>query len=306
MKAEDLYYEKHLVEVETGYSCAVHQMYQNPDGIPVVMVHGAIENSGIFFSRNGKGFGPYLARKGFNVFAIDLRGRGSSKPKISSGFKDNMDGCINNDLNKIYSFISKKVDSKHTWIAVGHSWGGVLLMSHYARHAEKFPIKKMIFFGVKRSVKMNSFIKISRFIVGFVLVGGFLGLIYGFVPFKSIMKFGTENEPLKYYYDMVRWIFSKKWIGRDGFDYAKAFKKQTVPKILSITGSSDNYLGEKGDCENFIKEGLGFLSKATIIHLSRKNGNTINYGHNDMLSDRRAINDHFPMVLDWINKHDNN
>lgn len=306
MKVDDLHYERHLVEVESGYACAVHQMYQNPDGIPVVMVHGAIENSGIFFSKNGRGFGPYLARNGFNVFVIDLRGKGYSRPRIKSGFKDSMDGCINNDLNKIYAFISKKVAPKHSWISVGHSWGGVLLMSHYARHADKFPIKKIVLFGAKRRVKINSLVKFRNFMFGFVLLGGFLGWLYGFAPFKTAMKFGTENEPLHYYHDMVRWVFSKKWIGRDGFDYAKAFKNKIAPKVLSITGSNDNYLGEKRDCENFILEAFGSLSKITTLHLSRKNGNMVNYGHNDMLSDKRALNDHFPIILEWINRLDTN
>ena len=45
-------------------------------GQPVLMVHGAIENGRIFYNEKGKGFGCYLAQQGFDVYVIDLRGRG--------------------------------------------------------------------------------------------------------------------------------------------------------------------------------------------------------------------------------------
>lgn len=40
-----------------------------------LLIHGAISNSTIYFSNKGQGLAPYLARAGFNVFCVDLRGR---------------------------------------------------------------------------------------------------------------------------------------------------------------------------------------------------------------------------------------
>ena len=45
-------------------------------GTPILMIHGAIENSGIFCSESGKGVGPYFARHGYDVYASDLLGEG--------------------------------------------------------------------------------------------------------------------------------------------------------------------------------------------------------------------------------------
>ncbi len=300
MQTEDIHYVNHLVEVAPGYSCAVHQMYQNPDGIPVIMIHGAIENARIFYSLNGKGFGPFLARNGYNVFAIDLRGKGDSEPKIAKGFKGDMDDCINLDINKIYEYISPKVNPAHSWVGVGHSWGGVLLLSHYARYAEKFPIKKLVFFGTKRKIYFNSFVKIAQIVVGFSFIGSILNQIYGYMPTKDKLNLGTENESFFYFRDLLRWIFSKKWVGKDGFDYSKEFKQKPMPAILNIIGAADNYLGEKGDCEKTLLQCVDALSMVTTMYLSKKNGYATDYGHNNMLSDKRAIKDYFPFVLEWM------
>ncbi len=47
------------------------------------MLHGAVENGKIFYSDSGRGLAPFLARRGFDVYVGDLRGRGESRPHIS-------------------------------------------------------------------------------------------------------------------------------------------------------------------------------------------------------------------------------
>ncbi|MFA9290110.1 MAG: alpha/beta fold hydrolase, partial [Solirubrobacteraceae bacterium] len=146
----DLTYKVHQIEVSNGNKCAIHQIYKNHNGIPVIMVHGFVENSKIFFSTNGKGFAPFLARNNFNVFVLDLPGKGSSKPKITSNFISGMFEFINIDLNIIFDFIKSLLPHKsNEIIGVAHSWGGVLLLSNYAKYAERNELNKFILFGVK-------------------------------------------------------------------------------------------------------------------------------------------------------------
>ena len=42
----------------------------------LLLIPGSIENGHIFYSKSGKGFAPWMAERGFDVFVADLRGRG--------------------------------------------------------------------------------------------------------------------------------------------------------------------------------------------------------------------------------------
>ena len=76
--AESLY-----VKVDGGPQ--LHLRHFPGPGHPVFLVHGAIENGRIFYSDNGKGFAPYLQKQGFDVYVLDLRGRGKSLPTLRKG-----------------------------------------------------------------------------------------------------------------------------------------------------------------------------------------------------------------------------
>lgn len=46
------------------------------------LLHGAISNGKVFHSNKASGLAPFLARRGFNVFVGELRGRGSGVPSL--------------------------------------------------------------------------------------------------------------------------------------------------------------------------------------------------------------------------------
>ena len=48
------------------------------------MVHGMVEDGRIFYHKSGKGLACYLAKQGYDVYVVDLRGIGQSTPKISA------------------------------------------------------------------------------------------------------------------------------------------------------------------------------------------------------------------------------
>jgi pimeloyl-ACP methyl ester carboxylesterase len=68
------------VPLPDGARLALRRFHRG-DGGPVLL-HGAIENGRIFYSRSGRGLAPFLAREGFDAFVADLRGRGDSQPPI--------------------------------------------------------------------------------------------------------------------------------------------------------------------------------------------------------------------------------
>ena len=105
------------------------RIFNNPQGVPVFMMHGSIENGKIFYSQSLKGLAPYLAQRGFDVFIADLRGKGESTPPVSRKSTYNQTTTLKEDIPLFLSKIRqiKGCQPMH-WLA--HSWGGVLLLSY--------------------------------------------------------------------------------------------------------------------------------------------------------------------------------
>ncbi|HLD64490.1 MAG TPA: alpha/beta fold hydrolase, partial [Pseudomonas sp.] len=49
---------------------------EGPRGVPVVLVHGSFSNRRFWYSPKGLGLGPFLARAGFDVWIVEMRGHG--------------------------------------------------------------------------------------------------------------------------------------------------------------------------------------------------------------------------------------
>lgn len=270
----------------------VHRFYTDPQGPPALLVHGAVENSRVFYSRSGKkGFAPYLASQGFDVYVVDLRGRGRSKPRISRQSKFGQNEAITQDLPAFVELIkSRRGDVPQYWIA--HSWGGVLLLSFFARFAEFRPlVRGMVFFGSKRSVQVQNpdkWLKVDFFWKFFCRV---LVWVYGYLP-ANRWGIGSDNESARSHWECVRWVKPGPWIDpTDAFDYGKALRENPAPPILFMGGSRDQSLGHPFDIRRLAEESCAQDYDFELL---------LGYGHVDMLTKPRAVQDHFPRVLEWL------
>ena len=132
-------------------------------GAPVLLVHGAIENSRIFYSESGKGLAPFLARHGFDTYSADLRGRGLSEPRISRRSRHGQFESITEEIPAYIEMIRARrgADTPQLWMA--HSWGGVLLLAVLARFPEyRKLVSGIVFFGTKRSIHVQNWESSSR------------------------------------------------------------------------------------------------------------------------------------------------
>ena len=101
-----------------------------PTGDPILMIHGSVENGRIFYSNSDKGFGPYLARQGYDVYVADFRGRGKSKPLISEKSNWGLKEIIEQDIPEMVRFIGeRRPNTKLNWVT--HSWGIVNVPGPY-------------------------------------------------------------------------------------------------------------------------------------------------------------------------------
>lgn len=292
-KQESIFIEK------DNYELHLKRMYKENSKAVVFMLHGSIENGRIFYSNNGKGLAPFLAQNGFDVFIADLRGRGESKPHINKNSDFGQYETINNDLpdfiNKIIEISGNK--NQH-WI--GHSWGGVLLASVFSKFPEYQPlVKSMIFFGTKRVISVFNLEKILKINIVWNIWSKILIKKYGYLPAKK-MGFGSDDETEKSYTETDFWVRGNKWLDPvDAFNYEENIKD--FPPLLSLTGKKDKSLGHPIDVENFIKEIKPKIYEFKI--LGKNTGFKEDYDHINILTHKSSNEDHFKIILKWLNKY---
>jgi len=294
MKQQSLY-----IQAEK-YKLHLRHISKKSTGIPVLMIHGVIENGHIFYTNKGKGLACYLAEQGFDVYVADLRGRGKSTPIISANSDFGQFEAITEDIPMFLDYITKQTNK--AMHVVSHSWGGVLMASCLARYPERLSqVLTNTCFGTKRTVSVKSvekFLKVNLFWNSFAIK---LANKSGFLDAKRY-GIGSDNETKKSLVESVAWVKKGAWIDpRDGFDYSDAAENIIWPPSWHFTGVKDNVLGHAQDVKAFIAESHNHQAKFNL--LSKKNGHALDYDHINILTHAQAVNDHFPLLVEWLKTH---
>jgi predicted alpha/beta hydrolase len=266
----------------------------------VLLIHGSIENGRIFYSKSGKGLAPFLAKAGYEVWVPDLRGRGKSSPVISRNAGFGNDEIIRQDLPHYTEWIATHSKGLPlVWI--GHSWGGVLLMSMLARGLQAQSPVALVTFGTKRRISIGGWKKWYMIDFFWVFVSRLLKALYGYLP-AAALGMGSDNETIRSHNETHHLVVHKEWIDPvDGFHYARSLSDQQIPPSLWITGSKDDVLGHPTDVKAFIHE--CHAKDATFWLAGRSEGFACDYDHINLLTHPIAAEDVFPRVLVWIGKH---
>lgn len=289
----------YFIDVENGkHQLHLKRFYTNNNGPAVFLVHGSIENGRIFYSKSQKGFAPFLAKNGFDVFVADLRGRGESKPKIDKNADWGLQETLWTDFPAFMNKIKEiKGNNRMHWAA--HSWGGVLFLAYYARKHQELNIASMAFLGTKRRISVLSFEKLYKINFGWHALSRYVIKKLGYLDAKRY-KMGSDSESKRSYEETNEWVVNKKWLDwKDNFDYAAALKKIDLPPILSVTGIKDRVLGHPKDVKLVLQE-TGMQDKTTFKVLSKKNGNLQDYDHINIATHPDAEKDHFVEILEFF------
>ena len=299
-KQQDIQQESLYVPVTANDRLHLRRISKNQQGPPVLLVHGSIENGKIFYTRSGKGFGPYLARQGYDVFVADLRGRGKSTPAISRFSSFGLSHTLQEDFPAIIRKIKElKGDVPQYWAA--HSWGGVLMLAYLARPTEEVKVQAMAFFASKRRISIKSLKKFMMVDVVWNWTSKVVVAAKGWLPAKQ-MRIGSDSETRLTHSQTHDWVVQQAWLDwNDGFDYATALQRMHLPPTLYLTGAKDDVLGHPVDVEKLMLE-TG-CQNCRFKVLGKASGNLHDYGHIDILTHHDAPRDHFPEVLAWFKKN---
>lgn len=296
MPSGSMQYEKHIIELKND-KVALHRFCQINPGIPVLLMHGSIENGKIFFTKNGKGLAPFLCQNGYDVYIPDMRGKGESEPKVDASNKHSQTDQITIDIPAYLERIEKL--RPFTQIHFGaHSWGGVLLLAYLARHEDN-RIRSLVFFGVKRKIGIRSIRKYFLIDLGWKRLGQIAVRKKGYFPAKD-WKIGADNEPENFYRETNNWLTNDQWVdANDNFNYGSTLRNTSLPPILSIVGIRDRVLGHYSDAQMLLNE-IGSTENSKLLIIGKKYGNKLNYGHIDMLTNSKAPDDHFQEAVNWF------
>lgn len=270
---------------------------QPDSAYPVLMLHGAIENSRIFYNEKGRGLGCFLADRGFYVTCADFAGRGLSEPKVSRGFHHSQQQLICLDIPALIHHLYQQY--QQPVVVIAHSWAGVVLAASLARFPELLPkVKAMISFGSKRVISVSGLKKRLHIDLVWNRLSPLLCLLYGYLPARQ-WRLGADNEPTKYLLDTIGWIKGDAFVDpSDGFDYAAACREISWPANWHFAAINDKLLGHPADVQAFLAE-TG-LNSGHYSLLGRAQGRRQDYDHISMLTHPDACRDHFIELELWL------
>lgn len=303
---QKLQYESHFLadpSYPEGEQLHLMRIVADPEqpGTPVFLLHGSIENGRIFYSANGKGFAPFLAREGFDVYVADLRGRGKSVPAISRRSDYGQSDAIAVEIPRFLAHIVEQRGDVPMHLGA-HSWGGVNLLSYLARPKVPVKVASLVFFGTKRRITVRSLRYHWMISFGWHTLGRVMLATRGYLSGR-IFGMGSDNISRKTWRETNEWIYRPEWTHwEDGFDYSAAWRKMKVPPLLSFAGANDQVLGNPTDVQLTLNE-LGPDQPVKFELLAKQNCHLHDYGHIDMLTHPLCEEDHFQMALHWMKKH---
>lgn len=271
----------------------------DPAGPTALAVHGAVENGRIFYSGSGRGFAPFLARRGWDVWVLDLRGRGLSRPRVSRHSRWGQTESIVEDLTVAAgAVLAERGRLPEAWLS--HSWGGVLVASHLVRFdAHREAATAVVHFGAKRRVLARHLGRLVPVDLMWKTVGLIVARAIGYLPAR-ILGWGADDESRLSHRHSVAWIREcSAWVDPgDGFDYAEAARQCRLSPTLWLAGGDDRVFGNPADVHVFIAECRQEDQPCWL--LARSEGFLHDYGHIDMLTHPDADADHFPKIAAWL------
>jgi len=205
------------------------------------------------------------------------------------------------DIPSLVEFVRKATGSPPRFY-VTHSWGGVLLNSYFARFPDQArTAQAVVNVGSKRTVRAKN-AEVSLYVdLVWNRVALVLGKVLGYIPGKQL-QFGSDDDATLWHRQTVEWVKPLPWVDpEDGFDYAEACKRVSLPPTLYLAAEKDFSLGHKDDVRRFMEESHPSGKNCEFRLLSKKSGHLHDYDHINMLVHRDCLADHFPsLILPWL------
>lgn len=291
---------------------------------PVLLIHGFGQNR-YAWHLPSRSFSNYLARAGFDVFSLDLRGHGRSG-QLSRGCAHGVSAHIQEDVPSAVEEIQRLSGDRPIFL-VGHSLGG--LISYAAAPELKGALGGVASFGspyqIARGARAlerlgNLLCLVDKtlhsdmvFVLPVELWGGVMRLGRAFVespvfplPFRGFARGSMERDVFEQHmslamdhdsFQLIASIFRtarerrERGIDAGGLEgYEDAFESLDLP-LLVVAGEQDDLAPPASVKPGFERS-----------HASDKTYRIVQAGHIDMLIGKNAPKTSWPLLEGWLNK----
>lgn len=325
-----------VLEVPTadGWTLALHHFPPAPDAPrrrhPVILCHGVMSTSYTWDLNARTSLATWLARRGFDVYALDLRGGGESlKPGMfdAQAYDYSIDSYIEFDVPAAIEAVSKQAGGAPVhW--VGHSMGGMVMYAWLPRDSQG-QVRSFTAVGSPPSLSDHlpmmtdgaALFPLADFFLD-ELPGGDLATMYSGWAHLTVLPplhilwnventtpqerqqlaaHATANISARVFEQFIASLEAGRFQSYDGEqDYTAGLARISTPTMM-LAGNLD-HLGTPSVMADGFRR-LGARDKRFVV-LGRAHGAHGDYGHLDLAMGRHAPADVFPTIFDWLVRHD--
>jgi len=317
--------ETHEVTTEDGWRIPLRR-YPGP-GQPVLLVHGMGANSHNFDLNRRWSLARYLAGEGFDSWVVELRGRGATRPPPGGRTDWDFEDFLHRDLAAAVELVQQVRRQPLHWI--GHSMGGMLGVAWACCRPQEV-IRSLVLFGTPLGFEPGQWA---------LRLWGWMVQVHRVLPTLDQESLGRRLLPLmsrnrKALDFFLRYlanpeniadevaveIFEKlvtnespgiilqfsDWVrcgqirsADRSYSYTDNIWRVRRP-IMFVSGRHDR-MAPPRVLERF-RPRLGSPEVVQRL-LSAENGFSTDYGHGDLVLGRRAPEEVYPLVAEWLRSH---
>ncbi len=250
---------------------------------PVLLTHGTLSNAQVCVR-----LASFLADNGFDCWVLEWRGHGESHPgHTNPDFQHIADFDVSTGLDTV-----RRLTGKQQVFLVGHSGGGLVFLMHLARQLESRAHVKGVITLASQATEAGVTWRDKAKIAGIAVVNNMFGHLPG-----PMLRLGPEKEWRGVMNQWFRWNLTRRWLARDGFDYAKAVRDLDVP-LLCFAGAGDHFIAPVRGCKRLF-DVVGSHDKQFIV-CGKDAGFGEDYDHARIIASRGAGQEIWPTIRAWL------
>jgi predicted alpha/beta hydrolase len=315
----------HYARTADGWELGLRR-YRGGDGLLPVILCPGYGCSGLFLDYDeGHSLARYLARRGMDAWVLDLRGRGESRPAGELAHRSSwtFDDFVRYDLPAAIDLV--RAATSHRRVAwVGHSMGGLALYAYvgttpigreaiaaavtlaspivFPRTAGRL-VRRMgtafLALPLPRTLPQREAVSLlwkTLELTGLIRVGMNPRNIDGRLAGRALGR-SLHNVSLAKLRQLARWSAEQVFCSADlTIDYRAALRRFDVP--ILIAAGSDDRLARPASVHLAMEE-IGSDDR-TFLEFGEEHGHTADYGHIDLILGRRAAEEVFPRIAEWL------